>query len=168
MLSPVPTECGAVWFSALVWGTRGRGFESRHSDVVRSPDEYINRRAKIIEYLGGSCARCSAVTDLDCDHIDPSAKTFTIGQRWWIAWDELVVELDKCQLLCRPHHLEKSRENGELGGGHNKWSGVNHGKVWAYNKYKCRCEECRAVKSQARALEERRRRGRQPHEREER
>lgn len=104
----------------------------------------------MIEYLGGKCARCGTTEALQIDHIDPKTKSFDISKNWARAWNLLVLELDKCQALCPEHHLEKSRLNKELRGGQNKWTEIQHGTVWAYSKYRCRCEECRAAKRVAR------------------
>jgi hypothetical protein len=53
---------------------------------------------------------------LEIDHIDPKKKAFSISSQ---APNEKAFreELEKCQLLCKPHHREKtSRE----------WSGARH------------------------------------------
>lgn len=76
--------------------------------------------AHIAEYLGGCCTKCGSVEDLDFDHRDPTSKVKEISQAIIAAWswDRLRVELDKCQLLCRPHHIEKG--DHRRGGGHNR------------------------------------------------
>lgn len=68
-------------------------------------------------------SRCALVTrqgapaNLEWDHVDPSTRKFGIAraimrlgdvprQR---SWQRLVAEARKCQLLCRPCHVEKSR-----------------------------------------------------------
>ena len=66
------------------------------------------RRAKLVEMLGGKCIRCGAVEDLEFDHIDPATKRFAVGSSMSRAWDELVAEALKCQLLCPPCHREKA------------------------------------------------------------
>jgi 5-methylcytosine-specific restriction endonuclease McrA len=60
------------------------------------------------EMLGGKCVRCGATSDLEFDHVDRHTKSFTIGSRAMSRWDGLLVELAKCQLLCRPCHIEKT------------------------------------------------------------
>jgi hypothetical protein len=59
------------------------------------------RRARLIEMLGGKCVRCGSTEGLQFDHIDPSTKRFAVGSSMSKAWDELVEEALKCQLLCR-------------------------------------------------------------------
>lgn len=101
----------------------------------------------MIRYLGGRCAKCSTRSDLHFDHIDPKTKKFDVSKNWSISWDRLVVELNKCQLLCGTHHREKTKKNKEHAGGHNKWTEIQHGTVWGYSKYKCRCVKCKAAKA---------------------
>lgn len=62
------------------------------------------------EYLGGVCASCGTKEQLEFDHINPEDKSYTIGNRISSAWETIVTELDKCQLLCSGCHVEKSNE----------------------------------------------------------
>ena len=79
--------------------------------------EYIKarkhaRRAKLVEMLGGKCVRCGSTEDLELDHVDPSTKAFNVCADLTRAWDDLVAEAMKCQLLCRdPCHIQKSLED---------------------------------------------------------
>ena len=59
------------------------------------------RRQQLVAMLGGVCVRCGATEDLEFDHIDPATKRFAVGSSMSRAWDELVEEALKCQLLCR-------------------------------------------------------------------
>lgn len=105
------------------------------------------RRELALGYLGGVCKVCGVTEDLEFDHIDPATKVFTISRNLNRRWEVLVVELDKCQLLCRDHHLAKSRANSELGGGQNKLLECPHGTISGYGPpWKCRCEACRTAK----------------------
>ena len=69
------------------------------------------RRARLIEMLGGKCVRCGATENLEFDHIDPSTKVFGVCAGLDKAWDVLVAEASKCQLLCRPCHVAKGAED---------------------------------------------------------
>lgn len=113
----------------------------------------LNRRLQAKTYLGGVCVTCGTVDELEFDHVDPSTKVTEIAQaiaEHW-AWDRLLIELDKCQLLCKSHHLEKSRRERNLGGGQNRINDPLHG-TWArYANFKCRCDECREWKRLYRA-----------------
>jgi hypothetical protein len=93
------------------------------------------RRAKLVEMLGAKCARCGAIEDLEFDHIDPATKRFTISGALSRAWDELVEEALKTQLLCPPCHREKGYEDRPE---------VEHG-YYRYWYHSCRCVVCRAA-----------------------
>lgn len=121
--------------------------------MVSTLAEYENRRHKMLAYLGSKCAICGIEDDLQIDHVDASTKKFDVSKNWSRTWGILEDELNKCQLLCVRHHKEKTKHNGEGGGGQNKWKDVKHGTVWAYNKYRCRCERCKEAKAVSRAKE---------------
>lgn len=109
--------------------------------------EYAVRKEEIHRHLGGVCNKCRRADDLHVDHIDPKSKEFTIMPSWSLSWDKLLPELAKCQLLCKECHLEKSRSEGDLATGWTSKPYWNHGTVWGYSKYKCRCEDCKLAKS---------------------
>lgn len=67
------------------------------------------RRRCLIEMLGGCCVHCGTTESLEFDHIDPATKSFDISRRPLSPWKSLVREAQKCQLLCRPCHIERSR-----------------------------------------------------------
>lgn len=76
---------------------------------------YEERKAWAIERLGGSCTKCRSTSELQFDHIDPATKEFSIATRLaGVAMKRLLLELDKCQLLCQACHLDKSRREGSL------------------------------------------------------
>jgi len=78
-------------------------------------EKYKKRRIDIISYLGGACVVCGARHLLEIDHINPNTKEFAIAKRLaGIAEDKLWQEVDKCQLLCRKHHIEKSIREGSF------------------------------------------------------
>ena len=77
-------------------------------------DRYARRMAWARDLLGGQCAHCGSAESLEFDHIDPSTKEFTIGQRMAGGSQKRIeAELAKCQLLCKSCHEEKSL--GETG-----------------------------------------------------
>lgn len=69
------------------------------------------RRAHLIERLGGKCLHCGTTRNLQFDHIIPADKTFTIAAGLTKSLVELYEEVDKCQLLCGKCHLEKTKED---------------------------------------------------------
>lgn len=103
----------------------------------------LERRQKLIDLLGGKCIRCGATENLEFDHIKPKKKEFDIANAKDSPEKVLMKEVKKCQLLCRPCHMSKTRENWEFGG-----KPARHGTLWMYKKYKCRCKKCRKAMSQ--------------------
>lgn len=74
---------------------------------------------------------CGTTETLEFDHIDSSTKVFVITEKIKSKWADLVIELDKCQLLCHEHHVDKHRT-------------AFHGSLWMYTNNGCRCDLCRA------------------------
>jgi hypothetical protein len=94
------------------------------------------RRARLIEMLGGECVRCGATEDLEFDHVDPSTKIFAVCAGLSRAWDVLVEEAAKTQLLCKPCHMAKGAEDRP---------NLKHGTYYVYWYWNCRCDPCRAA-----------------------
>ena len=69
---------------------------------------YDKNKAQCIEYLGGKCVKCGTTHNLQFDHIKREGKKYTIASKLSYKFDNLKEELDKCQLLCAPCHLEKT------------------------------------------------------------
>lgn len=114
--------------------------------------QYTDRkRAQALAYLGGKCSVCGVSESLEFDHIDRATKVYVISRNFNRRWAVLVQELDKCQLLCKVHHLEKTKRCGETGGGWNRHSEIPHGTVTGYGlPWKCRCELCKTAKREYR------------------
>lgn len=72
--------------------------EAARARVARLRHEWIEEH--------GPCAVCGSWDEPQVDHIDPSTKAFTVHFSEGRARRE--VELAKCQVLCRPCHLEKT------------------------------------------------------------
>ena len=66
------------------------------------------KRVICLEYLGGKCVKCGTTHNLQFDHIKREGKKYNITEKLTIKFDNLKEELDKCQLLCAPCHLEKT------------------------------------------------------------
>jgi hypothetical protein len=101
------------------------------------------RRTRLLEMLGGCCARCGTKDDLEFDHIDPSAKRFTICAALSKAWADLVEEASRCQLLCKPCHVAKGAEDRPE---------PTHGTYYVYWYYSCRCDPCKAANTRKSAV----------------
>ena len=66
------------------------------------------RLALLLESKGGCCEKCSSTKKLEFDHIDPSTKLFDVSAGLLRKMSSLWAEVEKCQLLCRECHIEKS------------------------------------------------------------
>lgn len=99
--------------------------------------KYRKRRDHVVALLGGQCAECPATEGLQIDHIDPATKEFAIGQIFSHSWDKVLKEAAKCQLLCEPCHIEKTRREQSLP--------ITHGTRSGYMKHECRCDPCRGA-----------------------
>lgn len=94
-------------------------------------DKYNRLRARMIQILGGKCAKCGSTIDLEMDHVDPSQKQFSLSQLVFRTEATFLAEVAKCQLLCDECHKDKHRAKcGTLGG-------------YRY----CRCSNCKKAKS---------------------
>lgn len=120
-------------------------------------NRYAQQRQGFIKYLGGLCALCGATENLEIDHIDWRLKSFPVSGLWPVKKLPLVYrELDKCQLLCRTHHIEKSRndlseiraENGSF----------THGTMYGWMKVKCKCGICEIAHKEYNSLRREKRR----------
>lgn len=94
------------------------------------------RKQRFLQMLGGKCAHCGSVENLEFDHIDPNNKQFKITKFIDLSDNNLLLEVGKCQLLCDKCHQKKTFENQEYG------EVSDHGTIWRYKKYKCRCPLC--------------------------
>jgi predicted nucleic acid-binding Zn ribbon protein len=69
------------------------------------------RRLKLIEQKGGMCKVCGYKTckaALTFHHLDPKIKSFEVDMRHCSnhSWKKLLLEADKCDLLCFNCHIE--------------------------------------------------------------
>ncbi len=78
-------------------------------------------KRRSVDYLGGSCKLCgysACLRALCFHHRNPKEKSFSLSFRWNKPWRELVLELDKCDLLCVRCHVElHDKLDGPMGGG---------------------------------------------------
>lgn len=96
----------------------------------RRRDEWLN--------ANGLCRQCGSWEELEIDHIDPQTKATNPSHLWSYAEDVRLVELAKCQVLCRACHLAKT----------NAYKIPGHGTKGMYNKHRCRCDTCRSAHAQ--------------------
>lgn len=95
-------------------------------------DRYHDIRKRMLAYLGGKCVECGTSDNLHIHHKDPSQKEFNVcADGWGRPWDDMVAELDKCELRCVYHHI--------------KIHEAEHGTISRYRGHRCRCDACRSV-----------------------
>jgi hypothetical protein len=80
----------------------------------------------MIARLGGRCVWCQTTEDLQFDHRNPATKLFDIASGLDRPRATLLAEVDKCQLLCGRHHLEKTADDEPHP---NRARGERHGKA---------------------------------------
>ena len=101
----------------------------------------IERRNYCIEKLGGKCAKCGSVENLQFDHIVPFGTTMAHGYRiselLTCSKERLDTQLEKCQLLCDKCHAEKTNYIDRV---HHS---TIHGTHGALKYCKPRCDKCR-------------------------
>ena len=73
---------------------------------------WIKRKKKAIEYKGGCCSSCGYdkyYGALHFHHKNPENKDVNWTKLRLRSWDKIVLELDKCELLCANCHAEAHR-----------------------------------------------------------
>ncbi len=80
---------------------------------------YHERRSEAIALLGGKCMVCGSTTTLEIDHVERNLKTMNVDRMAWVSRERFLRELENCQVLCKPHHIDKTREEMSVphGGG---------------------------------------------------
>lgn len=76
--------------------------------------KHRDMKLKSIEYMGGSCRDCGGIfhpASMEFHHEDPAVKEKSPGNLMQSTWDKLVVELDKCVLLCANCHRRRHYED---------------------------------------------------------
>ena len=94
---------------------RKANYEKHQEKLVEGQRKIRDDRRTILRNrLGGKCVRCGSIENLEFDHIIKETKSFTISSSLTcFSVEDLILEVDKCQLLCRPCHIDKSHEEGD-------------------------------------------------------
>ena len=93
-----------------------------------------------LQYLNGKkCFFCDSDQNIEIHHKDPSNKESNSIWSW--AHPRIVLELEKCVFVCcechkKIHSIIHKRP-------------LIHGTYYAYRRYRCRCELCRAANAKA-------------------
>ena len=83
-------------------------YNKKFQESGRKEERRKKRLQEMKDYLGNKCTHpgCNQTENLQFDHIDPKTKCFNVNPQ--DSWEKTLPELDKCQLLCFKHHLEKT------------------------------------------------------------
>tara|TARA_Y100001970_G_C13633570_1_gene555356 strand:- start:9 stop:587 length:579 start_codon:yes stop_codon:yes gene_type:complete len=96
-----------------------RQFYADNIEKERSRMKKQRREKKkiLLEHLGNVCSHpdCNETKNLQFDHINPFEKSFCPPAHLTKSLDELIIETNKCQLLCTKHHMEKTLKEWEDG-----------------------------------------------------
>ena len=101
------------------------------------------RRQRFVTLLGGKCVECGSNQGLQFDHVQKKEKSFDIAHGLDFNEAKAIKEVKKCQLLCFPCHQKKTRNNWDFAD-----TKAQHGTLWMYKKYRCRCDKCRKAVSE--------------------
>jgi 5-methylcytosine-specific restriction endonuclease McrA len=118
--------------------------KEQHNAYMR---EYLKqytraRRQAWIESQGNCCNYCGITgVPFDIDHINRADKNINIAGNWTRKKSLIEAELAKCQVLCKPCHRDKTRSETFI-------ANPDHGTHVMYRHRACRCDECKAWKSQ--------------------
>ncbi len=85
--------------------------------AMKVTNHHRKQKRRAIEYKGGACEVCGyskSPAAMVFHHRNPSEKDFSISHRN-LSWENLVVELDKCDLLCQNCHSEEHERLSEIG-----------------------------------------------------
>lgn len=73
----------------------------------------VQKKLKAIEYAGGCCIRCGYKKHygaLQFHHRDPSEKEYNWSELRGRSWENILIEIQKCDLLCANCHAEVHHE----------------------------------------------------------
>ena len=89
---------------------RKKGYREHLCNSCSTANSRRKSKQRAVDYKGGKCKICGynkCNRSLEFHHIDPEHKDFGISAKGWTrAWKKIVIELDKCILLCANCHGE--------------------------------------------------------------
>jgi hypothetical protein len=68
-----------------------------------------NLKRKMLAYAGGACQLCrydKCDGALTFHHLDPATKTFQLSRAYVHSWENIILEMHKCVLVCNRCHTE--------------------------------------------------------------
>lgn len=109
------------------------------------------RRDKLVALAGGKCEQCGSLDRLEFNHRNRKDKLFGLsGAGLDKSWPTILVELDKCDLLCYTCHKRYTVgqwSSGEIRPWNDKTDlPYEHGTARMYQETKCKCGLCVTAK----------------------
>tara|TARA_B100001564_G_C20571144_1_gene638392 strand:- start:28 stop:444 length:417 start_codon:yes stop_codon:yes gene_type:complete len=101
------------WYANKLERNQQYAEQNREAARERTKERKKKHRQECLNRLGGKCAVCGTTSNLEFDHIDPKTKKFKITAGLSYRLEVLFEEVDKCMLLCKKHHIEKTKANNE-------------------------------------------------------
>lgn len=87
-----------------------RKTRSKYQTVYSAKKRRTNKY-DLVTLFGGACQRCGyskSVAALHFHHEDPRTKKFAISGRGFVhCWEKLLLEAQKCELICANCHAEE-------------------------------------------------------------
>ena len=102
-------KCGDKKLDNLMSQKGRRHFCCKQCDSNRVKSRQRNLKLQFAAYKGGKCNRCGynrCMAALDFHHRDPSQKDLDWNQLKKREFNEVKIELDKCDLVCKNYHAE--------------------------------------------------------------
>ena len=95
---------------------------------------------RVAWFADKKCVKCGSIQNLQIDHKDPNTKDASLRANhtnsiWSWSRERREKELNKCQVLCKSCHKEKTSAE--------RRAHLKHGMRGMYTKVKCRCTLCR-------------------------
>jgi hypothetical protein len=108
------------------------------------------RRQILIEMSGSKCEKCGSQGKLEFNHKDRSSKLFVLsGAGLDTAWEKIIKEWEKTELICSDCHLDHTRmlyKTKQIKSWSKNSDPYIHGTMRCYQETKCRCEDCKRAK----------------------
>ena len=83
--------------------------EANPNNYPKQKQRGLLRKIQLINEFGGKCQECGYnknIAALEFHHIDPNEKEFHLGNAKTTNLDKLLLEMDKCILVCANCHRE--------------------------------------------------------------
>ena len=105
-------ECkihGETIYKEYSEGKNKKSFRCLECRANATKNIYKNKKRKAVDYLGGKCSKCGyskCLSALDFHHLDPNEKDIAPAKVLSRSWENILLEINKCILLCSNCHRE--------------------------------------------------------------